>query len=97
MDVLVDKYPKVNIFRPRVEYIDSNSNLIKMIDPHGRDMSQLEYTLLLHRNEISSGIPFYIFRRSLLMDMGGFINFPLAWFSDDATAIRLSKDGIVLQ
>ena len=96
MDVLVDKYPKVNIFRPRVEYIDSNSNLIKMIDPHGRDMSQLEYTLLLRRNEISSGIPFYIFRRSLLMNMGGFINFPLAWFSDDATAIRLSKDGIVL-
>ena len=28
------------------------------------------------------------------MDIGGFINYPLAWFSDDATILKLSENGI---
>lgn len=96
MDVLVNQYPEVNIFRPRVQDIDSNGNIIGRIDYQTGVMSQEKFTSLLYARQLITGIPFYIFKRHSLNNIGGFVNFPLAWFSDDATAIKLSKNKIVV-
>lgn len=95
MDVLVDKYPKVNIFRPRVQFINSVGDVSGKTNLLDEFISQVDFIFLRHQGEVLSGIPFYIFKRSELITNGGFINFPTAWFSDDATVIRLSNNGTV--
>ena len=44
---------------------------------------------------MKGGIPQYIFKRSALVEKGGFVNFPKAWASDDATALMMSDRGVV--
>ena len=36
----------------------------------------------------------YVFRTSSMQARGGFVSFPLAWFSDDATVLRESDKGV---
>ncbi len=98
MDELVCKYPEVNVFRPRVMFIDGNGELCSYASTEGflkEKVNSLEFVHSLVYDRIGSGIPFYIFKKSSLNQIGGFIDFPLAWFSDDATVIKLSDKGIV--
>lgn len=95
MDMLVRRFPNVNVFRPRVQRINKNGNIISVENEFNEIISQAEFSYLWFKDHIS-GIPFYIFKRRALEDIGGFINFPLAWFSDDATVIKIcGKNGMV--
>ena len=60
----------------------------------GEYLTQIEYLHLWASKVVGSGIPFVIFNRKALMEIGGFVNYPLAWFSDDATILKLSDKGI---
>lgn len=92
MSELVDKYPDVNVFRPRVQLIDGNDNVIRVEGYLVEHISSLEFMYLLQHRMIYGGIPYYIFKKEALLDIGGFIEFPMAWGSDDATVIELSKE-----
>ena len=96
MDVLVDKYPNVNVFRPRVQYINSLGDVLKIDEKFEELVSHTACMYLVQQKKLISGVPFYVFKHQALKDMGGFVNFPSAWFSDDATAIQLAKDGMVI-
>lgn len=93
MNRLVDKYPDVNVFRPQVQMIDGNGNIIRIRGVLKEYTSAVEFAYWLP--VIGSGVPFYIFKRSALLSIGGFIEYPLAWHSDDATAIMLATNGLV--
>ncbi len=96
MDTLIEKYPKVNVFRPRVKRIDQNGN-IQHIDGYTSEyLSKVEYLYLWTSCLIGSGIPFFILKREALLAIGGFVNYPLAWFSDDATIFKLADEGVVV-
>lgn len=91
---LTDKYPGVDLIHSSVEQIDENGN-------HLWDDSILpEYTNKYeYLNWWLSGRSFtcignFMFKRSALMDLGGFIEFPCAFGSDIATPIALSKNGV---
>jgi hypothetical protein len=60
----------------------------------GEYMSFFEFADRLYSGSIYSSIPNYIFRKSALDKNDGFVNFPLAWYSDDATILRLAHKGI---
>ena len=96
MDAMVDKYPEVNVFRPRVRRVDSNGKILHIEGFEGEHLSKVEYLYAWTNQWIGSGIPFYIFRREALMAIGGFVDYPLAWFSDDATILKLADAGIVI-
>lgn len=101
MDTLVNKYSDVNVFRPQIQYVNSKGELIKGDvgkSPRQNEeyLSQLDFAYLRFKGEIPSGIPYYILKREKLIDIGGFVNFPTAWFSDDATIICMAKDGLVI-
>lgn len=96
MDALVQKYPDVNVFRPRVQYIDAKGQAFRVYGMCEERISAIEYVYVLRTFIMGSGIPFYVFRRSSLLGIGGFINFPMAWGSDDATAMELSRNGVVV-
>ena len=95
MSSLVDKYPKVNVLRPRVNYIDADNRAIGVEGYLNEYMSSLEFIYAWVRTWTGSGIPFYMFKRTALIDAGGFASYPLAWFSDDSTVLRLSHNGVV--
>ena len=95
MDTLVDRYPEVNVFRPRVQYINSRGDVLKQDIELDEYMSLISFSHLWIHRQLLKGIPFYIFNRQALADMGGFVNYPSAWYSDDATVMQLGRAGIV--
>jgi len=96
MDIMVNKYPTVNVFRPRVKRIDNYGNILHIEGFEGEYLSKIEYLYAWINKRLGSGIPFYIFNREALMAIGGFVSMPLAWFSDDATVLKLADAGIVI-
>ena len=91
---LIEKYPDVNLFRARILQVDS-WNEIKYIDSCYKEyLSPVEFRYHLMHG-MKGGIPQYIFKRSALVENGGFVNFPKAWASDDATALMMSDRGVV--
>jgi glycosyltransferase involved in cell wall biosynthesis len=95
MDALVDKYPNVNVFRPRVKRINNKGDIVRIEGYQPEYLTKLEYLYAWTNLWIGSGVPFYIFKREALLAIGGFASYPLAWFSDDATVLRLMDPGIV--
>ena len=95
MDTLVDKYPEVEVFRPRVQYINSRGDVLKQDVELEEYMSLISFSHLWIHRQLLKGIPFYIFSRQALVDLGGFVNYPSAWYSDDATVMQLGGKGIV--
>ena len=96
MDALVSKYPDVNVFRPRVKRINHKGKIIYIDGYQEEYLTKLEYLYAWTRHWLASGIPFFIFKREALMKIGGFADYPMAWFSDDATVLRLADNGIVV-
>jgi glycosyltransferase involved in cell wall biosynthesis len=95
IDKLIGIYPSCNIFRSRVERIDADDRTLIREDLYTEFVDQLHF---IHQNYRSDTIPCvsnYCYRTSVLKEMGGFVNYPLAWFSDDATNILMAKNGCV--
>lgn len=91
---LICEYPSVDIFRARVLQVNSNNEILAIDRCYKQYLSSVEfYYHMLHG--MKGGIPQYIFRREALVNKGGFVNFPKAWASDDATALMMSGNGVV--
>ena len=95
MDILVQKYPDVNIFRPRVQRIIGNCGIIEIESVIPEYTTLLEFLYLRFKEYIKSGIPFYIIKKSALMENGGFVNYPLGWYADDAIVAIMAQNGMV--
>lgn len=95
MHELVCKYPEINVFRPKIQLIDGNNSIVCVLEGLSERISKIEFLYNWMQGRIGSGIPYYVFRKSALTEISGFKNYPLAWFSDDATVLELSKNGMV--
>ena len=95
MDMLISKYPEVNVFRSRIQQIDAENNTIYIFAYLPEFTSQSEFCYYWMANYIGSGIPYYIIKREALLNIGGYVNFPSAWYSDDMTILSLSNNGVV--
>lgn len=97
IDELVGKYPSVNVFKTLIRHIDSDGNEISCEQKCLDELCDFRTFLMSFcLGDIMSGIPQYAFRKSALLSIGGFVNFPTAWFSDDATVAKLAVNGIAL-
>lgn len=95
IDKLTIKYSNVDLFRSRVKPILSNGqewDLDGMYEEYG---NSLYYLYQRHLNNFIRCIGCYVFKLARLNEIGGFVDFPLAWHSDDSTALLMSKNGIV--
>lgn len=57
-------------------------------------VDELGFWYQKHFNNAIRCIANYTFRTSVLKDKGGFVDFPLATFSDDATVLLIAKNGV---
>lgn len=95
MDALVRKYPNVNVFRPRVQRIDADGNVLN-IDAYLKEyVSLIEYLYYWSKGYMSGGVPFFVFKLRNLKMVGGFRDYPLAWHCDDDVVVRLGDNGVV--
>lgn len=90
---LTKKYPDTDLFHSRVKVIDSEGEVLHRSETRAEWESGIEmfYNRAALRRE--QMLPDFMFRRSAWEKLGGFIDFPLAWYSDDATWIALAKKG----
>lgn len=95
MDDLVNKYPEVNVFRPRVQHMNADGYIRGESEVLEEYLSYIDFLFAMHQGMICSGLAYHIFKREELVNIGGFVNFPSAWISDDATVISLAKNGVV--
>ena len=88
---LSEKYPKVDIFHCRTGNIDADGNLLNWGDCHPEYETCLEYLYFHGCRRYNQGAPDFMFRHSALLRIGGFISFPAAIWSDDATWYKLAQ------
>ena len=94
-DKLLGKYPDVDIFRGRIIVTNSTHESISHAEQCLPELTCIEefYYSIFHG--LLGGIAEYVFRKSALEAIGGFIDFPMAVGSDNATALLMAKNGIV--
>lgn len=91
---LINKYPNVDIIRSGVQKIDEKGKVLDIEFPFKEHMTNREFTLQYAKGGMISCVSNYIYRREALNNIGGFISFPRAHYSDDATALALSSNGV---
>lgn len=91
---IIQKYPYVDIIRSGVKKIDENEEVLDIEFPLKEYMTCREYTLFYAKGGTISCISNFILKKDALTRIGGFISFPHAHYSDDATTLAISKNGI---
>ena len=93
---LAERYPNIKIFHCRVKEIDDNNKTITYtpLCPEWENViSFIWHRIKLYRYQYA---PDFMCKTNALKEIGGFINFPLGWGSDDATWFTIAKNsGIV--
>lgn len=94
MDKLTKLHEEVDLFRGRVKRINAQGKTIET------ELSSNEFEQSLnaadshfHHTRIHC-ISNYLFKTDKLKQNNGFVDFPLAWFSDDATVLNCLLNGI---
>ena len=94
IDALVQKYPDVDLFRGRACKIDGNGKRYMCDGDMKSKMDQEEFVHLIYQySSFVSCIANFVYKRKSLLEKDKFIDFPLAWFSDEATNIMMSQNG----
>ena len=93
VDKLAQKYPEVDLIRARVKAINENGEMIEKDAIYEEYVDGLDFLKQKHFNNALRCIANYVFRTSELKKHGGFVEFPLAWYSDDATVMMMSEHG----
>lgn len=94
VDKLARKYPEVDLIRARVWLINEKGELLEKEAIYEEKLTGLEFISQLYGNHYIKCIANFAFKTKPLIDEGGFVDFPLAWHSDSATAIMMSRNGV---
>lgn len=91
---LAEKYPQVDLIHSSVEQIDEEGRHLWDDSILPEFTSKYEYLNWWLTGRSFTCIGNFAFRRTALLELGGFIDFPCAFGSDIATPIALSKEGV---
>ena len=87
---LIYSYPDLDVYHGLTKIINEKGSIIDMQE--SRPLYESECSLIWHRwNGRRQYIGDFLFRTSKLKEVGGFYKLPLAWGSDDITAVNLAK------
>lgn len=88
------EYPQVDVIRTRtcrINGVDDVIDIEGIFDSFGNEVDAIYNSFC--SNQIWC-VGNYVFKTETLKHKGGFIDFPYAWFSDLATALMMSRNGI---
>jgi len=81
-----------NVYRFNIEMIDADDRVICVKDPHPVTETGYEFLQRRLQSKSLSAAVEYIFRKDVFEQNAGFVNFPLAFCSDDASWIEFAGD-----
>ena len=93
IDKLTVKYPKVDLFRGRAKIINNKSLITHKECKSNEYMESIQFIHRFYANDFIACVSNYCYRTNSLKFYGRFVDFPLAWFSDDSTNFMMSKKG----
>lgn len=96
IDQLTSRYPEVNVLKSRSQKIDETGEVIAMDRIYEERITQMENLFHQALPDHMSGIGNYVFKTSALKAIGGFVDYPLAWWSDVMTNVLLSDKGMAI-
>ena len=91
---LEEKYPESDLFHCRLAVIDAEGRWLRTGQQWSELQGQILFTYAKEVKRFETYAAEFLFRRTRLDDIGGFVNFPLAIYSDDATWMQLAKNGV---
>lgn len=89
-----DNNVSVNLVRFQLKVIDQNNEVIVPITKHPTYETSGDLLTRMLKSETMTTTSEYIFKKKTYRLNNGFVEFPLAWFSDYATWLLFGKDGI---
>lgn len=90
---LINEHPEVNVIRGRLQNIDTN-NVVTRIDIQLPSYISFD-EFLFAESFLLRCIGNYVFKASVLLEQK-FIDYPLAWWSDLATVLKLINDNLCI-
>ena len=90
---MMDKYPHVDAFHCRIAYINSVGDVERLGAPRAEYESviqMIDHSCVTRKDQ---RMPDFMYRRSRLLEIGGYVQSPRAWYSDIMTAIVMSSFG----
>lgn len=94
VDKLQIKYPDAGVIRARSQYINKNGEITDQDSLFPEYQDSLTFLFNRFNSSYISGILNYAFRKDAMRLEKQFSEFPVAWFSDEASVIACSKYGI---
>lgn len=89
---LIEQYPMVKVYHGRTELIDEEGNSLALLEP--REELESPLALIYYRwKGRYQYIGDFCYEKQSLEDNGGFYKLPLAWSSDDISAVRQASVG----
>lgn len=88
---LADKNPNVDLFHCRVAVIDESGRMIHAGEPIAEYESDIDFIVQRAINRRTQLVPDFVCRTNAIRKLGGFVNYPKAWFSDEMTWYLLAK------
>lgn len=95
IDKLTIKYPNVDLFRAKAKRRNVNNEIEFEDCAYPEYLCQLDYLRYLTSSLFMLCEANYCYRVKTLQTKGGYIDFPKAWHSDQATHILMSRNGCV--
>lgn len=96
LGLLAEKYPKVDIFHTRVKVIDENNNTVSYTTSCPEYETVADFIWHRLKSYRMHYAPDFMCKTEVLKSIGGFVDFPNAWGSDDATwFLMANENGIV--
>ena len=89
------QFPQQQIFRFSFSIIDQNSQVKASPSDNWYELSGFDFGRLRFERKILSSAVEFIFTRKAYNDNNGFIEFPSAWCSDDASWIAFAESGSI--
>lgn len=89
---LIKRYPDKKIYHGRTEIIDENNCGIEILEPRGEVESPLEFIYYRWQGR-KQYIGDFCYEKTTLISLGGYYKLPMAWASDDISAVRQAKEG----
>jgi len=89
-DALNSTNARHDLYRFNIEMIDAGDQVICVKDPHPTTETGYEFLQRRLRSKSLSAAVEYIFKKDVFEQNGGFVNFPLAFCSDDASWIQFA-------
>ena len=89
---LIAQYPDLNVYHCRTEIIDENGKIVNLQEPRPQWESVLSFLWNRWDYRNKQFIGDFCYNANYLRKAGGYYKLPLAWGSDDITAIMAAKE-----